>query len=252
MKSSRYIRRISAPGSGLAISTTKNRYGFRSAGMGTPAGIDSAGRDVARMLYALRTSLLFGMFLVLTTMSLGTLAGAVQGYYVGKVDLVGQRFIEIWESLPFLYVLILLGSVFGQSFGLLLAIYAIFNWIGISYYMRAEFLRLRKLPFVEAARVIGLPPRKIIWRHMLPNASAAGDVFPVSAGGGHRGNGRWIIWVCLRRLRRAGALAQAQESPQAWWLGIRRWRCFSPCWRVFIGEGLRAAFDRRSPLERAD
>ena len=158
------------PGWIFATEKEQVRYPFRPVA-GHPLGLDSSGRDVAaRMLYALRTSLSFGMLLVLATMVLGTLAGAAQGYYGGRVDLLGQRFIEIWESLPFIYVLILLGSVYGQSFGLLLAVYAIFNWIGISYYVRAEFLRLRKLPFVEAARVIGLPGRKIIFRHVLPNA----------------------------------------------------------------------------------
>lgn len=241
-----------APGSaGWQFSTTKEqvRFPFRPV-WGHPLGIDSAGRDVAaRMLYALRTSLLFGMLLVLTTMALGTLAGAVQGYYGGKVDLLGQRFIEIWESLPFLYVLILLGSVFGQSFGLLLAIYAIFNWIGISYYMRAEFLRLRKLPFVEAARVIGLPPRKIIWRHMLPNALAPlVTFFPfllvgaigVMAALDYLGFGLPPPTPSWGEL-----LAQAQEFPQAWWLVLYPALAlfFTMLAGVFIGEGLRAAFD---------
>ena len=134
-------------------------------------GIDGAGRDVlARILYGLRTSMTFGLLLVGCSMGLGIVAGALQGYYGGSTDITGQRLIEIWSALPFLYVMILMGSVYGRSFVLLLFCYGLFNWIGISYYMRAEFLRLRKLPFVEAARCMGLSSRKIIFRHILPNA----------------------------------------------------------------------------------
>jgi len=220
---------------------------------GHPLGIDSSGRDVAaRMLYALRTSLSFGMVLVLLTMVLGTIAGAAQGYYGGKVDLLGQRFIEIWQSLPFIYVLILLGSVYGQSFLLLLGVYAVFNWIGISYYMRAEFLRLRKLPFVEAARVIGLPTRKILFRHMLPNALVPlVTFFPFSLVGAigvmaaldYLGFGLPPPTPSWGEL-----LSQAQEFPQAWWLVLYPALALFAVMlaSVFIGEGLRAAFDPRT------
>jgi len=220
---------------------------------GHPLGIDSSGRDVAsRMLYALRTSLSFGMVLVLLTMVLGTLAGAVQGYHGGKVDLLGQRFIEIWQSLPFIYVLILLGSVYGQSFLLLLSVYAVFNWIGISYYMRAEFFRLRKLPFVEAARVIGLPTRKILFRHMLPNALVPlVTFFPFSLVGAigvmaaldYLGFGLPPPTPSWGEL-----LSQAQEFPQAWWLVLYPALALFAVMLagVFVGEGLRAAFDPRT------
>ena len=134
-------------------------------------GIDGAGRDVlARILYGLRTSLTFGLLLVVCSMGLGVVAGALQGYYGGLTDITGQRLIEIWSALPFLYIMILMGSVYGRSFALLLFCYGLFNWIGISYYIRAEFLRLRKLPFVEAAKCMGLSSPKIIFRHILPNA----------------------------------------------------------------------------------
>ena len=239
---------------GWTFATQKEqvRFPFRPV-KGHPLGIDSSGRDVAaRMLYALRTSLSFGMALVLATMALGTLAGSLQGYHGGKVDLLGQRFIEVWESLPFIYVLILLGSVFGQSFPLLLAIYAVFNWIGISHYMRAEFLRLRKLPFVEAARVIGLPARKIIFRHMLPNALVPlVTFFPfqlvgaigVMAALDYLGFGLPPPTPSWGEL-----LSQAQEFPHAWWLV---WYpslalFLTMLAGVFVGEGLRAAFDPRA------
>ena len=239
---------------GWTFTTTKEqvRFPFRPV-QGHPLGIDSSGRDVAaRMLYALRTSLSFGMVLVLATMILGTAAGALQGYHGGKVDLLGQRFIEVWESLPFIYVLILLGSVYGQSFGLLLSIYAVFNWVGISYYMRAEFFRLRKLPFVEAARVIGLPAHKIIFRHMLPNALVPlVTFFPFSLVGAigvmaaldYLGFGLPPPTPSWGEL-----LSQAQEFPQAWWLVLfPSVSLFAVMLAgVFVGEGLRAAFDPRT------
>lgn len=250
-----YPEGFPSPGTpGWSFTTVKEqvRFPFRPV-PGHPLGIDSSGRDVAaRMLYALRTSLSFGMALVLATMALGTAAGALQGYHGGKVDLLGQRFIEVWESLPFIYVLILLGSVYGQSFGLLLAIYAVFNWIGISYYMRAEFLRLRKLPFVEAARVIGLPARKIIFRHMLPNALVPlVTFFPFSLVGAigvmaaldYLGFGLPPPTPSWGEL-----LSQAQEFPRAWWLVLYPALALFGVMLagVFVGEGLRAAFDPRT------
>ena len=239
------------PGWTFATAREQVRFPFRPVA-GHPFGLDSSGRDVAaRMLYALRTSLSFGMLLVLATMALGTLAGALQGYYGGKVDLLGQRFIEVWESLPFIYVLILLGSVYGQSFGLLLAVYAIFNWIGISYYMRAEFFRLRKLPFVEAARVLGLPTRAILFRHMLPNALVPLVTFlPFSLVGAigvmaaldYLGFGLPPPTPSWGEL-----LAQAQEFPHAWWLVLYPALALflTMLAGVFTGEALRAAFDPR-------
>lgn len=244
-----------APGTpGWTFTTVREqvRFPFRPVA-GHPFGLDSSGRDVAaRMLYALRTSLSFGMLLVLATLALGTLAGALQGFYGGRVDLLGQRFIEVWESLPFLYVLILLGSVYGQGFGLLLAVYAVFNWIGISYYMRAEFLRLRKLPFVEAARVLGLPARKIIFRHMLPNALVPLVTFLPFALVGAIGTMAALDYLGFGLPPPTPSwgelLAQAQEFPHAWWLVLYPALALfcTMLAGVFTGEGLRAAFDPRA------
>ena len=176
------------------------RFPFRPVGPHL-FGLDDSGRDVlARIFYGLRISLNFGLLLVVTSMVIGTIIGAVQGYYGGKFDLTGQRLTEIWEALPFLYVLILLGSVYGSSFILLLIVYGLFNWIGISYYMRAEFLRLRNQQFVEAAQCLGLPDRKILFRHILPNALVPLTTFfpfPWSAP-----SARWrrlITWVSACR-----------------------------------------------------
>ena len=213
-------------------------------------GIDSAGRDVlARLLYGLRTSLLFGFLLVVATMVVGVLVGAVQGYYGGATDIVGQRVIEIWDSLPFLYILILMGSVFGRSFALLLVCYGIFNWVGISYYMRAEFLRLRRQAFVEAARCLGLPGRRIILKHILPNALVPViTFFPFSLVGAigilaaldYLGFGMPPPTPSWGEL-----LSQAQEYSWAWWLTLYPSVILFVVMLlgVFVGEGVRSAFD---------
>ncbi|MFP4477095.1 MAG: ABC transporter permease subunit [Desulfatibacillaceae bacterium] len=213
-------------------------------------GLDDSGRDVfARVLYAMRTSITFGLLLVVFSMAIGSAAGAFQGYYGGLLDITGQRLTEIWQSIPFLYVMILLGSVYGRSFPLLLVVYAVFNWIGISYYMRGEFLRLRKQQFVESAKVLGIPAWKIIFRHILPNA-----LVPV------------ITFFPFQLVGAVGALAaldylgfglppptpswgellsQAQMYRWAWWLIT--WPSVAlfvvMLLGVFIGEGVRNAYD---------
>ena len=218
-----------------------------------PLGLDSSGRDVlVQILYGLRISMSFGLVLVIATMVIGIAMGAVQGYYGGAIDMIGQRLIEIWSALPFLYVMILLGSVYGRSFSLLLICYGIFNWIGISYYIRAEFLKLRKQPFVEAAKVMGLPPYIIIFRHILPNGLVPViTFFPFSLVGAigslaaldYLGFGLpppTPSWGTL--------LAQGQEFRYAWWLVLYPSLALFTVilLGVFIGEGVRAAMDPRN------
>jgi microcin C transport system permease protein len=210
-------------------------------------GIDSTGRDVlARIIYGLRISMTFGFFLVAVSMIIGILSGAVQGYYGGKLDITGQRLIEIWSALPFLYIMILMGSIYGRSFGLLLFCYGIFNWIGISYYMRAEFLRLRKQQFVDAAKCMGIPARKIILRHIIPNAlTPVITFFP------------FYLVGAIGSLAALDFLGFGLPSPTASW-GERQfrwawWLILYPSQAlfiiillgVFIGEGVRDAFDPR-------
>ena len=133
------------------------RYPFRPIS-GHLLGLDDTGRDVfARLLYGLRISMTFGLVLVVCSLVFGIVFGAVQGYFGGWADLGGQRFTEVWGALPFLYVMILLGNVYGRSFGLLIFCYALFNWIGTSYYMRAEMLRLRKQPLRGGGALPGTP-----------------------------------------------------------------------------------------------
>ena len=230
-------------------------------GVSTPAhlmGLDDSGRDVlARILYGLRTSLSFGLILVICSLSFGTLIGSVQGYLGGWVDITGQRLIEIWSALPFLYIIILMGSVYGPSFWLLIVCYALFNWIGRSYYMRAEMLRLRRLPFVEAAKCLGLSGWKIVLKHILPNALVPlVTFFPFSLVGAvgalaaldYLGFGLPPPTASLGQL-----LQQAQSQKWAWWLILYPSLALFLVMLlgVFIGEGVREAFDpkRQSRLQ---
>ena len=215
-------------------------------------GIDSAGRDVlARVLYGLRISMTFGLLLVVFSMIVGVLIGATQGYYGGKVDLIGQRATEIWSALPFLYVIILLGSVYGRSFMLLLVCYGIFNWVGISYYMRAEFLRLRKQSFADAAKCLGVRPARIILRHILPNAITPVITFlPFSLVGaiGSLAALDYLGFGLPPPTPSWGELLhQAQTFRWAWWLILYPSLALFIVMLlgVFIGEGVRDAYDPR-------
>ena len=134
-------------------------------------GTDDRGRDLlAQLLYGFRVSVLFGLALTATGVLLGVLAGAVQGFFGGRTDLVFQRFIEIWGSMPELYLLIIFSAIFSPSLGLLLVLLSLFGWMGLSDYVRAEFLRNRQLDYVKAARALGVPDGQIVWRHILPNS----------------------------------------------------------------------------------
>lgn len=136
-----------------------------------PLGTDAAGRDVfARLLYGFRICMLFSLTLTLMTGLVGIAIGGLQGYQGGRFDLGLQRFIEVWSALPFLYVVILLGSIFGQSFSMLLVVLSLFSWIGLSYYMRAEFFKIRNTTYVKAARAAGFSRTAILFREILPNA----------------------------------------------------------------------------------
>jgi microcin C transport system permease protein len=215
-------------------------------------GIDGAGRDVlTRILYGLRTSLTFGLLLVVCSMGLGVVAGALQGYYGGLTDITGQRLIEIWSALPFLYIMILMGSVYGRSFALLLFCYGLFNWIGISYYIRAEFLRLRKQPFVEAAKCMGLSSPKIIFRHILPNAMVPViTFFPFSLVGaiGSLAALDYLGFGLPPPTPSWGELLfQAQQYRWAWWLILYPSLALFVVMLlgVFVGEGIRNAYEPR-------
>lgn len=259
-------RRFSEPVSGTSISIDGHDYAvqlvlndvqwpFRPV-PGHWLGIDNAGRDVlARILYGLRTSMTFGLLLVMFSMGFGIIMGAIQGYYGGRIDLFAQRAIEIWSTIPFLYVMILLGSMYGRSFSLLLFCYAIFNWIGISYYVRAEFLRLRHAPFVDAARCLGLSSSRIMFRHILPNAlTPIITFFPFSLVGA-------IGSLAVLDFLGFGLppptpswgemLQQAQSFRWAWWLILYPSLALFVVMLlgVFMGEGVRDAYDPKPVMK---
>ena len=246
-------RMIEIKGAPYAVTATKSevRWPYPPT-RGHWLGIDSSGRDVlARILYGLRTSLTFGFLLVILAMLLGTALGAIQGYFGSHVDMLGQRFTEIWSALPFLYVMILLGAVYGRGFLLLVICYAIFNWIGISYYIRAEFLRLRHLPFVEAARSLGLPHRAIIFRHILPNAlTPLITFFPFNLVGaiGSLAALDYLGFGLPPPTPSWGELLQqAQQFRWAWWLILYPALALFTVMLlgVFVGEGIRNVYDPR-------
>ncbi len=134
-------------------------------------GTDGAGRDVlTRLIYGFRVSMLFSLALTAVSTVAAVVIGAVQGYAGGKVDLTAQRLIEIWSALPYLYVVILFAAIYGQSFGILLLVTSLFQWIALSYYIRGEFYKLREQPYVLASRALGASHTRILFRQILPNA----------------------------------------------------------------------------------
>ncbi|MBR1871154.1 MAG: ABC transporter permease, partial [Kiritimatiellae bacterium] len=225
---------------------------------GHPFGIDSAGRDVySRVVHGLRIGLLFGFVLTFWAMFGGVVIGSIEGYFGGVVDICFQRFTEIWSTLPFLYIMVFIGATLGRSFTTLLICYALFNWILVSYYVRAEFLRLRSRPFVEAAKCQGLSAPRIIFKHVLPNAlTPLVTLFPFLLMGAigslaaldFLGFGLPALTPSLGEL-----LNEAQQFRWAWWLVVfPGGTLFLVMFlAVLIGEGLRDAFDprRKSHLE---
>ncbi|MGF1677977.1 MAG: ABC transporter permease [Candidatus Methylacidiphilales bacterium] len=215
-------------------------------------GTDSSARDVAaRLLYGFRTGMTFALALTTSSLILGFLIGAIQGYLGGKVDLVGQRLIEIWSALPFLYVVILMGSIYGQSFWVLLLVFTLFRWIGISLYVRAEFLKLKNQTFIQAALSQGASHHRLILRHLMPNAlSPVVTLLPF---------GLITAISSLTALDFLGfgmpppspswgeLLQQGLENLNAPWLASSSVAAlfFTLLLASFVGEGVRAAFDPR-------
>ena len=219
---------------------------------GHPFGIDAGGRDVyARVVHGMRIALVFGLALAFLGMLFGLVIGALEGYFGGTTDIVLQRFTEIWSAMPFLYVMIFIGSTMGRSFMVLMICYAIFNWITVSYYMRAEFLRLRTRTFVEAAKVQGLSTLRIIFVHILPNAlTPLITLFPFLLMGaiGSLAALDFLGFGLPPMTPSCGELlAEAQQFRSAWWLILFPSAALFVVMllTVLIGEGLRDAFDPR-------
>jgi len=215
-------------------------------------GTDDQGRDVvARLIYGFRISVLFGLILTVISSIVGVAAGAVQGYFGGRIDILGQRFIEIWSGLPGLYLLIILASLVKPNFWWLLLILLLFSWMGLVGVVRAEFLRGRNLEYVRAARALGMSHFRIMIRHILPNAMVATMTFmPFILSGSittltsldFLGFGLPAGSPSLGEL-----LAQGKANLHAPWLGISGFVVISLqlILLVFIGEGVRDAFDPR-------
>jgi len=215
-------------------------------------GTDDRGRDVlARLIYGLRISILFGLALTAIGMVLGILAGAVQGYFAGRIDLTMQRLIEIWSSIPELYLLLILASIFEPSIWVLLAILSLFGWMGLSDYVRAEFLRNRGLEYVAAARALGLRRRTIITRHVLPNSMT-----PVIAFLPFRMSAAIVALTSLDFLglgvppstpSLGELLAQGKANLDAWWISLPTFGVLVGILLllIFVGEALRDALDTR-------
>ena len=205
----------------------------------------------------MRIALLFGLALALSGMFFGLVIGALEGYFGGAFDILCQRFTEIWSAMPFIYVMIFIGSTLGRSFSVLLVCYAVFNWITVSYYMRAEFLRLRRLPFVEAAKVHGAGTLRVIFVHILPNAvTPLVTLFPFLLMGavGSLAALDFLGFGLPPMTPSCGELLnQAQQFRWAWWLVLFPSLALFVVMllTVFVGEGLREAFDprRESRLE---
>lgn len=217
-----------------------------------PFGIDAGGRDVyARVVHGLRIALLFGLALALSGMLFGVVIGAVEGYFGGWADILLQRFTEIWSAIPFLYVMIFIGSTVGRSFAVLLVCYAIFNWIAVSYYLRAEFLRLRGRTFVEAAKMSGCSTARILFVHILPNAlTPLITLFPFLLMGaiGSLAALDFLGFGLPPMTPSCGELLQeAQQFRHAWWLVVFPASALFVVMllTVLVGEGLRDAFDPR-------
>ncbi len=215
-------------------------------------GTDDRGRDVlARLIYGFRISVLFGLALTAIGTLLGIVAGAVQGYFGGRVDLFFQRFIEIWGAMPELYLLIIFASIFKPSILLLLILLSMFGWMGLSDYVRAEFLKGRNMEYVKAARALGVGNLTIMYRHLLPNGMT-----PVITFLPFRMSGAILALTSLDFLglgvppstpSLGELLAQGKANIEAWWLSISTFVVLvgTLILLIFIGEALREAFDPR-------
>lgn len=215
-------------------------------------GTDDLGRDVlARLIYGLRTSLLFGLILTAVSSAIGIFAGAVQGYFGGRIDLFAQRFLEIWGSLPQLFVLIIVSGVIAPGFWTLLSVLLLFSWTALVPVVRAEFLRVRNFDYVRAAYALGVPDFTIIFKHVFPNAMVATLTYlPFIL------SGAVVSLTALDFLgfgMPAGSpslgdlVRQGKENLQAPWLAASAFAAlaFLLTVLVFVGEAVRDAFDPR-------
>ncbi len=215
-------------------------------------GTDDRGRDVlARLIYGFRLSILFAIALTVVGTVMGILAGMVQGYFGGRVDLFFQRFIEVWGSMPELYLLIIFASIFQPSVWLLIILLSMFGWMGLSDYVRAEFLKGRNLDYVKSAKALGLTDKAIMLRHLLPNS-----LTPVITFMPFRISAAILALTSLDYLglgvpadtpSLGELLSQGKENISAWWLSLTTFTVLvgALMMLIFIGEAVREALDTR-------
>ena len=215
-------------------------------------GTDDRGRDLlAQLIYGFRVSVLFALALTVTGTLLGVLTGAIQGYFGGKTDLAFQRFIEIWGSMPELYLLIIFSAIFAPSVALLLVLLSLFGWMGLSDYVRAEFLRNRQLDYVKAARALGVGNWQIMWRHILPNS-----LTPVVTFLPFRMSAAILALTSLDFLglgvppgtpSLGELLSQGKNNIDAWWISLSTFAVLvvTLLLLTFMGDALRDALDPR-------
>ncbi|MEE9140796.1 MAG: ABC transporter permease [Alphaproteobacteria bacterium] len=219
-------------------------------------GTDDQGRDVAaRLIYGFRISVLFGLTLTLFSSVIGVTAGALQGYFGGLLDLVFQRFIEVWEGLPVLFLLIILASIVEPNFWWLLGLMLLFAWTSLVAVVRAEFLRARNFEYVRAARALGVGDLTIMWRHVLPNAMVATLTFVpfILSGSITTLTGLDFLGFGLPpgSPSLGEMLAQGKANLQAPWLGITAFLALAVMLSllIFVGEAVRDAFDPRKTFK---
>ena len=215
-------------------------------------GTDDRGRDLlAQLIYGFRLSVLFGLALTTLGVVMGVIAGAIQGYSGGKTDLIAQRFIEIWGSMPELYLLIIFSAIFAPSVALLLFLLSLFGWMGLSDYVRAEFLRNRQMDYVRAARALGVGNLQIMWRHILPNSMT-----PVVTFLPFRMSAAILALTSLDFLglgvppgtpSLGELLSQGKANIDAWWISLSTFAVLvvTLLLLTFMGDALRDALDPR-------
>jgi len=258
-----FIRQRLSEGSNWAL-FAPNPYGYKTINyfarepnpsrptMDNLLGTDDRGRDLlAQLIYGFRVSVLFALALTFTGVLLGVITGAIQGYFGGRTDLAFQRFIEIWGSMPELYLLIIFSAVFAPSVSLLLVLLSLFGWMGLSDYVRAEFLRNRQMDYVRAARAMGLSHWQIIGRHVLPNS-----LTPVVTFLPFRMSAAILALTSLDFLglgvppgtpSLGELLSQGKNSIDAWWISLSTFAVLVTTLLLltFMGDALRDALDPR-------
>ena len=259
-------KKLAEPGNWAVFAP--NHYGPKTLNYFTPApnpappsaanwlGTDDRGRDLlAQLIYGFRVSVLFALALTTTGVVLGVITGAIQGFFGGKTDLAFQRFIEVWGAMPELYLLIIFSAVLAPSIALLLILLSLFGWMGLSDYVRAEFLRNRQMDYVRAARALGVSHWKIITRHLLPNSMT-----PVVTFLPFRMSGAILALTSLDFLglgvppgtpSLGELLSQGKNNIDAWWISLSTFAVLviTLLLLTFMGDALRDALDPRKAEE---